>query len=77
MLKSLAHEKHPSSQKKVVKFVQLIWYIETEAFLVAEQVHKKATLPSDVNIDFQSPFETGGLSERKWRRVDILQHSSP
>ncbi len=41
-----------------------------------EQAGKKATLPPDVSIDSQPPLGTRGLSERKWRSVDILQHGS-
>lgn len=43
----------------------------------AEQAGKKATLPPDVSIDSQAPSRTRGLSERKWRSVDILQQGSP
>lgn len=43
----------------------------------AEQTDKKAALPPDVSIDSLGPLRTRGLSERKWRSVDILQHGSP
>lgn len=41
-----------------------------------EQAGKKATLPPDVGIDSRVPAGSKGLSERKWRSVDILQHGA-
>lgn len=42
----------------------------------AEQAGKKAALSPNVSIDSQAPLRTRGLSERKWRSVDILQYGS-
>lgn len=38
---------------------------------------RKLLFPLHVSIDSRAPRRTGGLSERKWRSVDILQHGSP
>lgn len=42
----------------------------------AEQAGKKAALSPNVSIDSQAPLRTRGLSERKWRSVDVLQYGS-
>ena len=45
--------------------------------MVASRQARKLLCPPDVSIDSQAPSRTRGLSEKKWRSVDILQNGFP